>query len=189
MWMECSFLFFIWFNLFFSSFPFYLFVSCWLCHPQGTLKSIEGQPLDNQFVLASHSLAVITRPATADKGDCNVQLFSQNGKYRFAVSIFQVICLCIFSIVRLRLCQAPSLTNASGCPVLSIQEGETLHLSIFSGCKLAGNRINYAVTSRSSGHVISWGQEYLVPAASAASIDNNATSHHQPSWAAELNLR
>jgi hypothetical protein len=54
---------------------------------QGTLKSIEGQPLDSQFVLASHSLGVSTWPESGDSsGNCNVQLFSQNGKYRFMVS-------------------------------------------------------------------------------------------------------
>lgn len=52
---------------------------------QGTLQSIEGQPLDNQFVLATHALTV-TAPA-GTRGPCNVQLFSLNGQYRFAVSL------------------------------------------------------------------------------------------------------
>ncbi|XP_057381255.1 uncharacterized protein LOC130703811 [Daphnia carinata] len=114
---------------------------------QGTLKSIEGQPLDSQFVLASHSLGVSIWPASSD--NCNVQLFSQTGKYRFT-------------------------------------EGETLHLSIYSGCKLVGNRINYAVMSQSSGHVISWGQEYLVARTTILPDGNN--SDDQPKWATELNL-
>lgn len=62
-----------------------------MCHLQGTLKSIEGQPLDSQFVLATHSLGVSTWPSESSAGDignCNVQLFSQNGKYRFMVSRF-----------------------------------------------------------------------------------------------------
>jgi hypothetical protein len=73
----------------------------------------------------------------------------------------------------------------------SRQEGETLHLSIYSGCKLVGNRINYAVISRSSGHVISWGQEYLV-AMTAGSIvqrGNQSDDGDESKWAAELNLR
>ncbi|XP_046454359.1 C3 and PZP-like alpha-2-macroglobulin domain-containing protein 8 isoform X2 [Daphnia pulex] len=121
---------------------------------QGTLKSIEGQPLDSQFVLASHSLGVSTWPESGDSsGNCNVQLFSQNGKYRF-------------------------------------MEGETLHLSIYSGCKLVGNRINYAVISRSSGHVISWGQEYLVAmtAGSIVQTGNQSEGGDESKWAAELNL-
>lgn len=51
--------------------------------PQGTLQSIDGQALDNQFVLATHALTVATAAAS---GPCNVQLFSLNGQYRFTVS-------------------------------------------------------------------------------------------------------
>lgn len=42
------------------------------------------------------------------------------------------------------------------------QEGELLGLAVYSSCPIAGNRINYAVTSGSSGRLISWGQEHLV---------------------------
>ena len=61
-------------------------ISSLICHLQGTLKSIEGQPLDSQFVLATHSLAVSTWPG--DDDNCNVQLFSHNGQYRFVVRTF-----------------------------------------------------------------------------------------------------
>lgn len=138
---------------------------------QGTLKSIEGQPLDSQFVLASHSLGVSTWPASSD--NCNVQLFSQTGKYRFTVHLKKKSSFRVFFL------------NKEN--ILWHQEGETLHLSIYSGCKLVGNRINYAVMSQSSGHVISWGQEYLV--AKTTFLADGNSSDDQPKWAAELNLR
>lgn len=69
------------------------------------------------------------------------------------------------------------------------QEGETLHLSIYSGCKLVENRINYAVMSQSSGHVISWGQEYLVAKTTGSIVPDGNSTDEQPKWAAELNLR
>jgi len=40
---------------------------------QATLRSIEGQPLDNQFVLATHSLALKASQGAA----CPLQLFSR----------------------------------------------------------------------------------------------------------------
>lgn len=50
------------------------------CVHQGNLQSIDGQPLDNeqQFVLATHPINVAGQ-------QCNVQLFSRDGRYRFKV--------------------------------------------------------------------------------------------------------
>lgn len=66
--------------------------------------------------------------------------------------------------------------------LFSYQEGDTLHLAVFTDCsdggpKLKTDRINYAVTSRSSGHVISWGQEQSVTTTTTMMKgDNNGQS-------------
>ena len=44
--------------------------------------SIDGQTLDNQFVLATHQLMFEGEPSSY----CRVQLFSHDGRYRFQVN-------------------------------------------------------------------------------------------------------
>lgn len=73
-----------------------------------------------------------------------------------------------------------------------VQEGDMLHLFIYiAGCQLKGNRINYAVTSHSSGHIISWGQEYLISIQRSINehADNQSDQVHPSDWTAEFNLR
>ena len=67
------------------------FLFCFLHHKKGTLQSIDGQPVDSQFVLASRSITTTAAAAAEIDGQkrrpaaCGVQLFSRDGRYRFQV--------------------------------------------------------------------------------------------------------